>query len=372
MLKKTNYHARLRFEINKNRDLRLKGKPLRKDEMTKSLRDERTEVYRDHRAQLVLSKFLSGEVEKLDPAYDYRYGYTYPLVESITGDPASADAFLSHLYEIGILKRQIFDKTINCPVCGSSSVSIRYCCPYCKSFNVKKSALIEHIQCGYIDIEDRFKKGDKLVCPRCHNELTKPDVNYRKAGVWCACNECGKNFDIPVPSHFCRQCNNSFTFEDAVYRDVYSYSLNEDVMKEAGVGYILVGPVREFFKSRGFSVESPGFLKGKSGASHMFDVAVSKGDIARYVIVVDLATSTADEVSEQSIIAMFAKVYDVTPDRSFLIAIPKMSENGRKLADLYKIDLIEAKNQKEAMKALETLLDLAQTPSEVQSSQAPV
>jgi hypothetical protein len=69
---------------------------------------------------------------------------------------------------------------------------------------------------------------------------------------------------------------------------------------------------------------------------------------------------------------MFAKVYDVTPDRSFLIAIPKMSENGRKLADLYKIDLIEAKNQKEAMKALETLLDLAQTPSEVQSSQAPV
>lgn len=339
--------------------------------MTKSLRDERTEVYRDHRAQLVLSKFLSGEIEKLDPVYDLRYGYSYPIVESITGDPVSADAFLSHLYEIGILKRKIFDKTINCPVCISGSVSVRYCCPYCKSFNVKKSALIEHIQCGYIDIEDRFKKDDKLVCPRCHNELTKPDVNYRKAGVWCACSECGKNFDIPVTSHFCRECKNVFTFEDAVYRDVYSYSLNEDVMKEAGLGYIMVGPIREFFKSRGFTVESPGFLKGKSGASHMFDIAASKGDIVRYVVVIDLATSTADEVSEQSIIAMFAKVYDVVPDKSFLIAIPKMSENGRKLGDLYKIDLIEGKDQNEAMKTLETIVGLSQVSPETQLPQSP-
>lgn len=340
--------------------------------MTKSLRDERTEAYRDHRAQLVLSKFLSGEIEKLDPVYDPRHGYTYPLVESITGDPVSADAFLSRLHEIGILKRKMFDKMISCPVCSSGNVSIRYCCPYCKSFNVKKSALVEHIQCGYIDVEDRFKTGNRLMCPRCHNELTKPEVNYRRAGVWCACSECGKNFDIPVPSHFCHGCKNTFTFEDAVYRDVYSYALNEDVIKEAGVGYILVGPIRELFRSRGFDVESPGFLKGKSGASHMFDIAASKDGIAHHVFVLDLATSTADDVSEQSIIAMFAKVYDVGPDRSFLVAIPKMSENGRKLADLYKISLIEAKNQKEAIKALENFLDLAQAPSEVESTQASV
>lgn len=229
---------------------------------------------------------------------------------------------------------------------------------------MKKSSLVEHIQCGYIDIEDRFTQEDKMVCPRCHNELTKPDVNYRKAGVWCACNDCGKNFDIPVPSHFCRECKNLFTFEDAVYKDVYSYSLNQEVMKEAGVGYILVAPIRELFQSRGFTVESPGLMKGKSGASHMFDVAASKGDVARHVIVIDLATSTEDIVSEQSMIAMFAKVYDVAPDKACLIAIPKMSDNGRKLADLYKIELIEAKNQKEAMKALEAVVDLAKVPSE--------
>jgi transcription elongation factor Elf1 len=307
---------------------------------------------------MVLSKFLSGEFERLDPIFDPKYGYSYPIIEAIVDDHGAADDFLNHLHEIGILRREVFDKIISCPKCSSGNVSIRYCCPYCTSFNVKKSSLVEHIQCGYIDIEDRFRQNDKLICPRCHNELSKPDVNYRKAGVWCACNECGKNFDIPVPSHFCRECRNIFTFEDAAYRDVYSYYLNQEVMKEAGIGYILVAPIREFLQSRGFAVESPGFLKGKSGASHMFDVTASKGDITRHVVVIDLATSPEDVVSEQSTIAMFAKVYDVAPDKACLIAIPRMSDNGRKLADLYKIELIEAKNQKEAISALKATVDL--------------
>ena len=332
--------------------------------MAKSLSAARSEVYRDHRAQLILGKFLSGEIDRLDPVFDPKHGYTYPLVEAVTGDPPDAEEFLNHLNEIGILKREVFDKVISCPNCGSSSVSVRYCCPYCKSFNVKKSSLVEHIQCGYIDVEDRFKQKEKLICPRCHNELNKPDVNYRKAGVWCACNDCGKNFDIPVTSHFCRDCKNIFVFEDAIYRDVYSYILNQDVMKEAGLGFIMVAPLRGFFQNMGFNVESPGFLKGKSGASHMFDIAAWKGGVPRHVVVIDLATSGEDAVSEQAIIAMFAKVYDVAPDRAVLIAVPRMSENGRKLAGLYKIELIEGRSQREALKALEKAMGVVQIKSE--------
>jgi len=332
--------------------------------MAKNLGAERSEVYRDHRAQLILGKLLSGEIDKLSPVFDPKHGYTYPLVEAVIGDPVAAEGFLNRLHEIGILDREMFDKVISCPKCGSSNISVRYCCPYCKSFNVRKSSLVEHIPCGYIDVEDRFRQKERLVCPRCHDELNKPDVNYRKAGVWCACNDCGKNFDIPVTSHFCRECKNVFVFEDAVYRDVYSYTLNQNVMKEAGVGYIMVAPLRSFFQNLGFSVESPGFLKGKSGASHMFDVAAWKEHPAHHVVVIDLATSGEDAVSEQAIIAMFAKVYDVAPDRAVLIAIPKISENGRKLAGLYKIELIEGRSQKEALKALERTIGLVQITSE--------
>jgi len=59
-----------------------------------------------------------------------------------------------------------------------------------------------------------------------------------------------------------------------------------------------------------------------------------------------------DEVSEQPVIAMFAKIYDVMPDKACLVVIPKISENGKKMASHYKIEVIEAENPKEVVKAL--------------------
>ena len=321
--------------------------------MSKASKDQRIRLYKDHNVQLLTSKFVSGELKKLNPVYDQKYGYRYPVVDAIVGDPSSTDELLQNLFEAGILKRELYDKVIFCPSCDTANVSMHYCCPHCKSFDARKSALIEHIQCGYIDTEEKFRKDDKLVCPRCHKELTKPDVDHHKAGVWCTCNECGKSFDIPVPAHFCRDCRRNFTFEEALYKDVYSYSLTPEAMKEATLGWILITPIRDFLESRGFEVESPGFLKGKSGASHMFDITASPTGVKRNLTVIDLATSTDDIPSEQPVIAMFAKIYDVSPDKACLIAIPRMSENGKKLAALYNIQLVEAKEPKEVIEAFE-------------------
>ena len=321
--------------------------------MSKASKDQRVKLYKDHNVQLLISKFVSGELSKLNPVYDPKYGYRYPVVDAIVSDPSSTDELLRSLFEAGVLKRELYDKIVYCPSCNTADVSIHYCCPHCKSFDIRKSALIEHIQCGYIDTEEKFRKNDKLVCPRCRKELTKPDVDYHKAGVWCTCNECGKSFDIPVPAHFCRDCHRNFSFEESLYKDVYSYSLTPEAMKEATLGWILITPIREFLESRGFEVESPGFLKGKSGASHMFDITASPAGVERNITVIDLATSTDDIASEQPVIAMFAKIYDVSPERACLVAIPRMSENGKKLAALYKIQLIEAKDQKEVIKELE-------------------
>lgn len=330
--------------------------------MLEASKEKRVEIYRDSRFQSFLNKFLSGELEKLNPVYDPKHGYSYPQVEAIIGDPATTEEFLNRLYEMGFLKRELYDKIIHCPACNSANVSTRYRCPYCKTFDIKKSSLIEHVSCGYIDTEERFKKKDKLVCPKCGAELTKPDFNYRKAGVWCSCNECGKSFDIPVPSHFCRECNEDFMFEGANYRNIYSYSLDEAVMKEAGAHHTLVAPVIKFLQNRGFHVKSPGFLKGKSGASHIFDIVASSDEKAKKIVVIDIAFSPKeDAVSEQSIISMFARVFDVAPNKACLIAIPKMSAKGRKLADLYKIKLIEAEDQNVAIKALEATISQAST-----------
>jgi len=324
--------------------------------MSKASKDQRTEVYKDHRVQLLLSKFTSKEINKLEPVYDPIHGYKYPVAEAIVGTQSATEEFLKNLSDLGVLKTELFDKIVYCPFCDSVNISIRYSCPLCKAPNIRKSSLIEHVKCGYIDTEEHFQVANKLVCPRCNKELIRPDVDFRKAGVWCTCNECGKSFDMPVVSHFCRNCHKGFMFDEAVYKDVYSYSISEEAIKEASLGLVLIAPIREFLEERGFKVETPGFLKGASGASHMFDITASKEEISRHVAVFDVAASTDDVVAEQPVIALFAKVYDVAPDRACLVAIPKMNESGRKLATLYKINLIEAKDQKEVIKALQVLM----------------
>ena len=127
-----------------------------------------------------------------------------------------------------------------------------------------------------------------------------------------------------------------------------------EAKEEVAIGWVVIAPIRDFLVENGFEVESPAFIKGKSGANHMFDIVAYKGEgeAARKVTVIDLATSAENAVSEQPVIALFAKIYDVSPENAYLIAIPKVSENGKKMAELYSIKLIEAKNQKEAIKAL--------------------
>ena len=117
----------------------------------------------------------------------------------------------------------------------------------------------------------------------------------------------------------------------------------------------LVTAIREFLTNEKLNVESPGLLKGKSGANHSFDIVAYAEDKSQ-AIVVDLAMSTGTVVSEQPVIALFAKIFDVSPKRSYLIAIPKLSDNGKRMAELYKIRAIEAKNQEEAIASLEASL----------------
>jgi hypothetical protein len=306
---------------------------------------------------VLLSKFLSGELETLEPVYDPKTGYHYPVVEAIVGEASQVEPFLSKLHDAGVLEKKLYDKIIFCPKCGSADVSIRYCCPFCKSFNIQKSSLLEHVKCGYMDIEENFREGDNYVCPKCHETMTKIDVDYRKAGIWCICEDCSKSFDIPVPAHFCRNCHASSTFEEALIKDVYSYTLKENVKVESFLSWFLVAAIRDFLIKGGLTVESPGLLKGKSGANHSFGIVAYRGDEPQKAIVVDLAMSTENVVSEQPVIALFAKIFDVSPERAYLIAIPELSENGKKMAELYKIRAIEAKNREEAIASLKMSLN---------------
>jgi len=197
---------------------------------------------------------------------------------------------LAELYNAGFLSRELYDKVVCCPSCGSANVSTRYSFPYCESFEIVKSSLIEHVKCGYMDVEEKFRFEDKLVCPKCHGELTEPDVNYRRVGVWCTCRGCGKSFDMPVAGHFCRECRHVFLFEDAVFKEAYVYRLNEAVKTEFLVGAI-TAPFKRIFEEKGFKVETPGFLEGKSGVKHIFDILAYREESSTNILAVNVAFS---------------------------------------------------------------------------------
>ena len=113
----------------------------------------------------------------------------------------------------------------------------------------------------------------------------------------------------------------------------------------------MVSPIAELLTQFGLKTESPAFLKGKSGAKHGFDIIAYKSN-AQNAIVIDVAISTEGVVSEQPVIALFAKIFDVSPEKAFLVAVPKLNDNARKIAELYNIQAVEAKSQADVVKAL--------------------
>jgi hypothetical protein len=322
--------------------------------MQPPLKKDASEPQQDPEAQALLSQFLSGAIKTLEPTFDPKTGYHYPTAEAIVGDSRKAVLALNKLVSEKLLDAKLFDKVIYCPKCGSAAITFRYCCPFCKSANIKKSSLIEHVRCGYMDLEENFRQNGKLMCPKCHEELKKADSDYRKAGVWCACNDCGKSFDIPVSEHYCRNCHTISNFEQATIKDVYAYTLNANAKEKMRSNILLIGPIRDLLVQQGFNVESPAYLVGKSGAKHAFNIAANRN--GQKVVVVDLAVSSEGLVSEQPVIALFAKTFDVAPQQAFLIAVPKLGENARKMAELYSIQTIDATNQEEAIAALQRKL----------------
>jgi uncharacterized protein YbaR (Trm112 family) len=309
-----------------------------------------TSIYSDFNAQALLSKFVSGELAVLEPIYSAQIGYHYPVVESILGNPDEVEFFLSKLFDAGLLERKAFDKNLSCPECGSLNISSRYCCPFCKSFNIQKSSLVEHVKCGYLDLETKFIRNGRLVCPKCNQELRNEDVDYRKAGVWCSCKDCSKSFDIPVPEHYCRDCHKVSSFEEIIINDVYSYTSKATVNAGSSLNWLLSSAIAEYLTKEGLIVENSGLVKGKSGANHTFDIVAYNAKYPRK-IVIDLATAE-NSVAEQPVIALFAKIFDVSPDKAYLVAIPKINDNAKKMSELYNIRAIEAKSPAEAVASL--------------------
>ena len=326
--------------------------------MVKTHKKAANKVNKESNAQKVIDRIRQDNITEIKPVYDLEKNCTnsYPIVEKFVDPDVKIEPILEEIAETGVLVKELYDKMVLCPKCNSHHSTTRYNCPYCNSFDIEKSSLIEHIKCGYMDVEQKFRKEKKLVCPKCGGELNKADFDYKKAGVWCKCNNCEKNFDIPTPSHFCRKCGSISTFEEINLKNVFAYRVKETSKKGSSNSPLINIGINKFLTENGWKVKSSAKINGKSGTEYTFDIIAFKGSKSKESMVIDIVTSE-EMVLEQPVVTLFAKIFDVTPNRSLLIAMPKINDNGKKMAELYKIQIIEAKDQTQVIEKLKKIVE---------------
>lgn len=311
---------------------------------------DRLSLYQDPAVQLLLSRFVKGELMELVPSFDLGQTANYPEVEAVVdGDATAAKELVEKLWDAGILKRKFFEKVLVCPSCLSANVSNDYVCPNCNSIDIERKTLLEHSACGTIDSVDNFLVEGGLICPKCNKEMAEAGIDYQKLGSWFQCAQCGKRSDMPSPIHRCRNCGHIFTIKDTGFVNIYTYRLGTDAEEEFKRSYLVMRPIGSVLEDFQFKVDMPGQIAGRSGALHRFDAIASRG--ASEVVVLDVIASD-NQIDEVPVASLYAKIFDVAPSQAILIAIPSLTEKARKLASLYRITVIEAAGSQEASEQL--------------------
>jgi len=176
------------------------------------------------------------------------------------------------------------------------------------------------------------------------------------SGMLACCTTCGScklSGENPSENVVCENCGTKMESEYKLI-PVYSYTFSEEGIREAS-DRLLVKPLYDFLMERGYRIMIPGTISGDSDVKHTFDVIAYTGNSEDSFLVIDFAISNKP-VEETKVIAMFAKVYDTTPQRSIMIAVPKLTEDAMKLAEQYNIDVVETEGVSEIWRKLRTVI----------------
>jgi hypothetical protein len=223
----------------------------------------------DSRVQLLLNRFLEGELKTVTPSLDSEMGYRYLDVELFVDEPKYAEPLLQNLEESNLLTSEI---------CGFIAI-----CANCESWNLRRG---------------REDKG------------------------W-TCQGCGVNFDVG----------------DVNLKPLRCYQISEIGIAETS-RWLIANPLIEFLHERGYKTDSPGVIRGQSEVDHSFNIVAFSSGPDEGVLVVDFYLSD-EPIGEEQVKNMFAKIYDTTPLKSILVAFPQLTDDARRLAEQYKINIVE-------------------------------
>ena len=288
----------------------------------------------------VLLRILEIMVNRreIKPIIHLEKGIEYPELKNF---PEWSEK-IEKLIDLKFVEREIVDRVIECPKCGSIHVGTRYKCPSCSSINMVRTSIIQHITCGYVDTEIRFKrvfeKGkEMLVCPNCGIRLRELDVDYRILGEIFECLDCGRRADRPKIEFICRNCDTTFDILTANYKPVYMFKITEKGIEHITSGDLVRKLMFVALRKAGFETETNVELKGISGVNHRFDIVIKSSGTP--IISIDYRPSSGDETQVTDLLAHIAKYMDF-PGIQYVYVSNKISENVIRVASSQGINLV--------------------------------
>lgn len=314
------------------------------------LSETRGELYKDLRMESLFGLFSAKE--KIKPKFDLSNGYTYPDLDKIMPENAgeNREQILEKMVSAKVLDKELYDLELRCPKCKSPDVATRYLCPFCESMRIVKNHLVEHINCGQTStVSSLHEKGWFDFCPSCNKKYS--EGGYRIVGKWFECSTCGKQIKNPLITHFCRTCDNKFLLDDAIQREIYSYSLNNIAKDEIEKGVLFPSDIKKILTDADCTIKVSNAIKGKSGIEHKFDYVFSD---KKKTMAIDTIFS-AEPIQEIEMIKEQIKFYD-TGIEIYMIVTPKLSEQASMIAKASKLKIVEASNKKDALSGLRKLM----------------
>ncbi|MEM7192895.1 MAG: response regulator, partial [Pseudomonadota bacterium] len=234
------------------------------DQLIRRFRDRRAELHQDIalscdlREQLIGRLFVSGR--PLTPHHSpenswlVSYDVAVPTAEVLR---AAED-----LCARGLLRRDFFDRFHVCPSCDSHRLHVREECSQCRSPNLLEGQYIHHFSCAYQGLESDFRQGNRLVCPKCSQELQHFGFDYDRPGSMVVCQSCSHTASDPSVGFVCLDCGGHVDGDAAATRDIYTYTLTEAGRRVAQHGRAALGAASDALRFADLPLELISALNG--------------------------------------------------------------------------------------------------------------
>jgi hypothetical protein len=296
-----------------------------------------------------LLRRLVVEKKTLIPEVGQDGSIHYMIADEVLGSASVAREWIKQMMDFGILRESAKKDMVMCPIHYRIDPAIELECPKCRARSMRKTSLVEHVYCGYIEADTKFEKNGALVCPNCKRPVRPGEL--KGTGVWFECQQCLTKTSAPKVVFVCRN-GHEYTTADLALVPVYTYEVEATVVAALKNTLVLNPALAAMLTSMGFTVSSPANVQGTSGTRHSLDLYAKMGD-TDIALQIEVDTGPVDALA---VTAFFAKVYDIRPKYSVLITIPSASEAAKLINKGYGILLLEDADGAGAVQKVKGLL----------------